>query len=189
LIHTEKITMLSCERINALLHRFGWLFALPMLIAGSGCVERRMVILSAPYGSPSNGPDLGAIVYDEKNQPIGAAPVDKPFTYYGKYRFRLAKDGYETLVVDQRVRSPWYELPGLDFFAENVIPWTIRDVRYFRYELKPAEIRTPEQMLQSGQLLRDYGKTIGAPLPDLNPPVGAPPTVLQPPIGDDKVTR
>ena len=158
---------------------------MPLLIVGSGCVERRMVIVTEPFG---------AIVYDEKNEPIGAAPVDKPFTYYGKYRFRIAKDGYETLVVEQRVRSPWYELPGLDFFAENVIPWTIRDVRYFRYELKPAEIRTPEQMLQSGQLLRDYGKTIGVPLPDtpppvsaqvpdLNPPVGAPPTVLQPPTG------
>ena len=152
--------MLSGERMTGILQRLpygrGLLLALTILIAACGCVEKRMVLITEPYG---------AIVYDEKNQPIGAGPVDKPFTYYGKYQFRIAKDGYETLVVDQRVRSPWYELPGLDFFSENVIPWTIRDVRYFRYVLQPAQIRPPEQLLLEAQLLRDYGKTIGEPLP------------------------
>jgi hypothetical protein len=169
--------MRSGKRMKALLHRFGWwrggVLALALLCSASGCVERRMVIITEPYG---------AIVYDEKNQAIGAAPVDKPFTYYGKYRFRLAKDGYETLVVDQRVRSPWYELPGLDFISENLIPWTIRDVRVFRYPLQPAQVRSPEQLLLEAQRLRDYGKTIGEPLPDLNPPAGAAPTVLLPPV-------
>jgi hypothetical protein len=116
-------------------------------------------------------------VYDEKNQPIGGTPVDKPFTYYGKYRFRIVKDGYETLDVEQRVRAPWYEWPGLDFISENVIPWTIRDVRQFRYTLQPAQVRPPENLLREGEALREYGKTIGAPLPDVNPPglvLGAP---------------
>ena len=152
-------------------HALGWLFALTALMGACGCVERRMVIITEPYG---------AIVYDEKEQPIGAGPVDKPFTYYGKYRFRIAKDGYETMVKEQNVRAPWYELPGLDFFAENVIPWTIRDVRYYRYVLNPAQVKSPEQLLLEGQLLREYGKTIGEPLPDFAPPVGAP-TVLLPP--------
>lgn len=165
--------MVSFEWMNALLHRRGWLLAVAILIAGSGCVERRMVIITEPYG---------AIVYDEKNQPIGAGPVDKPFTYYGKYRFRIAKDGYETVVVEQRVRAPWYELPGLDFFAENVIPWTIRDVRVFRYALPPAQIRSPEQLTLEAEQLAIYGRTIGVPLPpELNPPSGAAPTVLGPP--------
>jgi hypothetical protein len=173
--------MLSCEWNNALLHRAGWLFTLTVLISAIGCVERRMVILTEPLGGSPDNRDLGAIVYDEKNQPLGAAPADKPFTYYGKYRFRLVKDGYETLVVEQRVRAPWYELPGLDFFAENVIPWTIRDVRYFRYQLKPAQVYPPEQLLQGAGLLRDYGRTIGVPSTDPYPPTAAVPTVLQPP--------
>jgi len=171
--------MLSSERMGAMLHRFGlWqrgLLGLLLLIGATGCVERRMVIIPDPSG---------AIVYDEKDQPIGAGPVDKPFTYYGKYRFRIAKDGYETLVIDQRVRAPWYEFPGLDFFSENLIPWTIRDVRYYYPVMKrinPLD-RPPEQLLLEAQQLQAYGKTIGAPLPpDLNPPVGAPPTVLLPP--------
>ena len=142
-------------------------------MSATGCVERRMIIVSDPAPAAT-----GAIVYDEREQPIGSTPVDKTFVYYGKYRFRIVKDGYETLDVEQRVRAPWYEFPGLDFIAENVIPWTIRDVRYFRYTLQPAEVRPPEQVLGNGEALRAYGKTQGP--PDLNPPVGAPPTVLMP---------
>jgi hypothetical protein len=169
--------MLSGKLIELLLHRLGWrrasLLVAAIVLAATGCVERRMVIITDPYG---------AIVYDEKNQPIGAGPVDKPFTYYGKYRFRIAKDGYETLVVEQRVRSPWYELPGLDFISENLIPWTIRDVRYYRYVMQPARDIPPEQVMEDGRRLREYAKTIGEPIPDLDPPAGAPPTVLLPPV-------
>src|SRR3954470_21547928 len=106
-----------------------WFCFVVLALAGlSGCVERRMVIISDPYG---------AIVYDEKNHSIGAAPVDHPFTYYGTYRFRLVKDSYETLVIEEKIRAPWYEWPGLDFISENLIPFTIRDVRYIRPTLQP----------------------------------------------------
>ena len=92
----------------------------------------------------------------------------------------IAKDGYETLDVEQRVRSPWYELPGLDFISENLIPWTIRDVRYYRYVMQRSQVRTPEQVLGEAKLLKDYGMTIGEPAPQFTPP---PPTgtVLLPP--------
>ena len=79
------------------------------------------------------------------------------------------------------MRSPWYELPGLDFISENLVPWTIRDVRVFRYVLQPATIVPPEQLLQNGQNLRDYAGRIGVQLPDPYP-LGAPPTVLGPPV-------
>jgi hypothetical protein len=130
-----------------------------LFIAGaSGCVERRMVLITDPYPVAAN-----AIVFDEKNQPIGGTPVDKPFTYYGKYRFRIVKDGFETLDVEQNVKAPWYEWPGLDFISENLIPWTIRDVRYFRYVMQPAQVRPPENLLREGELLRDYARGIGTP--------------------------
>ncbi len=154
-------------------HRLGWLLALATLSALTGCVERRMVIIADPYPAAA-----GAIVYDEKNQPLSGSPADKPFTYYGKYNFRIVKDGFETLDVEQRVRAPWYELPGLDFISENLIPWTIRDVRYFRYTLTPSQVRVPEDLLREGEQLRAYGKTIGTPA--IDPSFMAPPptTVL-----------
>ena len=180
-MRTEKITMFSCERMDGMSAWFRWdrcgWFVVLILLSATGCVERRMVIATDPYG---------AIVYDEKNHPIGAAPVDRTFTFYGTYRFRLAKDGYETLVVEEKVRAPWYECFGLDFISENLIPWTIRDVRYFRYKLQPAQVVPMGAVLQQAQTLRDYGKTIGVPLPgpagglsDL--PAGNPPARLMPP--------
>lgn len=166
------------EHLKELLN--GRIVALAMLIfLSSGCVERRMVIITHPSPEASN-----AIVYDEKNQPLGGSPVDKPFTYYGTYRFRIVKDGYEPLVVEQCVRAPWYEFPGLDFISENLIPWTIRDVRYFTYVLQPAQVRDPETLYREAEALQGYGKTVGVQLPDLNPPVGAPPQILMPPVRD-----
>ncbi|MBI3823642.1 MAG: hypothetical protein HY289_13315 [Planctomycetes bacterium] len=171
--------MLPREWTHTLLHRFGGLLATMALIGVSGCVERRMVIITDPYPAASN-----AIVFDEKNQPIGGTPVDKPFTYYGTYKFRIVKDGYEPLVMEQRVRAPWYELPGLDFISENLIPWTIRDVRVFRVVLQPAQVRPVEQLLQDAEGLGTYSRTIGEPLPDPNPRPVTPLTVLGPPVGE-----
>jgi len=151
------------------------LLGMALLAGATGCVERRMVIYTDP---------VGAIVSDEKNQPMGASPVDRTFTYYGKYRWTIAKDGYETLVVEQRVRAPWYELPGLDFIAENLIPWTIRDVRVYRYVLQRQQDLPPEQLLNQAQGVRDYGRSIGVQPPDLYPAPGSPPSVLMPPVRD-----
>lgn len=143
--------------------RAGLVLAGLVALAGAGCVERRMVLIE-PNGA------YGAVVYDEKDQPLGATPVDRSFTYYGKYRFRFVKDGYETRVIEERVKAPWYEWFPLDFVAENLIPWTIRDVRYISVELKPAQVVPPEALLQQGGVLRERGKVTGVPLPEAPQP-------------------
>jgi hypothetical protein len=142
--------------------RLAWLIAALCATGLSGCVERRFVINSEPFG---------AIVYDEKGQPVGASPADRQFTYYGKYRFTLVRDGYQTLVVEEQVKAPWYEYFPFDFFAENVIPFTIRDVRHFTYQLQPAQVVPAETVLEQAQQRRAYGKTKGVPLtPQIPPP-------------------
>jgi hypothetical protein len=132
-----------------------WLGLAICLIGLAGCVEHRMVITTSPPG---------AIVYDEKHMPTGASPADRQFTYYGKYRFTLVRDGYQTMTVDENVKAPWYEIIGLDFISENVIPWTIPDVRRFHYILKPIEIVPDETILQKGDVLRQKGREVGQPL-------------------------
>ena len=147
--------MLSCEWISIRLHRLRvhvwWIAALTILIGTAGCVERRMVINTEPPG---------AVVFDETGQPIGASPKDKTFIYYGTYHFRLAKDGYETLEVDQPVVAPWYEYFGLDFISENLIPWTIRDVRRFDYVLQRPQPKAHDEVLREGTQLKAFGQTI-----------------------------
>jgi hypothetical protein len=142
----------------------------------TGCVERRFVITTDPPG---------AIVFDEKGQRMGggqgAAPVDRAFTYYGEYQFTLVKDGYETQIVREKVSAPFYEWLLFDFFSENVIPWTIRDIRRFNYQLRPKQMVPPEVVIEKGNALRQRGQAIGVPLP--SPPQGPGPvtTTLMPP--------
>ena len=127
----------------------------PFLVALlSGCVERAMIITTEPYG---------AVVYDERGIPLSGSPADKSFVYYGKYRFKIVKDGYETAIVEEDVRPPWYEWLGLDFISENVIPWTIRDIRRFHYVLQPLPSISTDTVLQQGSILRERGKTVGQP--------------------------
>ncbi len=145
--------------------RWRGLIAFAALAAGSltGCVERRFVITTDPPG---------AIVIDEKSMAMGAAPVDRQWIYNGTYEFKLIKDGFETQIVREKVSPRWYEYFWIDFIAENVVPWTIRDIRRFHYQMQPLAVVPPETILQQGQTLRQRGQTIGVPVGD--PLVAAP---------------
>ncbi len=139
----------------------------------AGCVERRYTIYSDPPG---------AIVY-RNGQYLGPTPVDDHFIFYGKYHFVLVKEGYETLVVDQKISTPWYEYPPLDFVAESLVPWKFRDVRTFTYTLQPRQSPRHDEVLQRGTTLRDRGKTIGD--QPVEPPANTPP--IEPPTRDRPV--
>jgi hypothetical protein len=121
----------------------------------SGCVDRRFVIESDPPGS----------MIEVNSKAVGPAPGELPFTYYGTYRFVFIRDGYETLTVDEKISAPWYEYFPLEFVAENLLPFTIRDVRYIHKPLQPMIVVPPEEILRRGEQLRAQGQTIGdAPL-------------------------
>jgi hypothetical protein len=139
------------------------------LVAGlvAGCVERRYVVLSDPPGA----------VVLRNNQPIGAAPADDHYVYYGNYHFTLIKDGYTTLQVDQKIPAPWYEYFPLDFISENLVPWRITDVRRFSYRMEPLQKTTTQALLNRGQELRNRGQSIGPPAQPPTPTPAAPATV------------
>jgi len=153
-------------------HGIAWLTLASCLGLLTGCVDRRFVITTDPPG---------AIVYDEKSQPTGGSPADRQFTYYGKYRFTLIHDGYETMIVEENVRAPWYEWIGLDFFSEIVVPINLRDVRRFHYVMQPLQPVPAEAVLNQAKDMRAKGKSVGSPLPPKFPePVQAPPPRVLP---------
>ncbi len=150
--------------------RFRLAVWLATLLAGTGvlagCVERRFIVTTDPPG---------AIVFDEKDLPMGgrgASPTGQSFVYYGTYQFKIIAEGYETLVVREKVSAPFYEWFLLDFVSENVIPWTIRDVRSFHYQLQRKQIVSPTEILQKAENLRQRGQGIGVPLPAVTGPPG-----------------
>ena len=120
----------------------------------AGCVERRFVVETNPPG---------AVVYNEKDQPMGLSPTDQQFTYYGTYRFKVVKDGYQTKVVYENIKAPFYEWPLLDFVSENLLPFWIRDVHRIRVDLEPSVPLPPEQVLSNAEQLRLQGLSVGSP--------------------------
>ena len=140
-----------------------------LLMASStlGCVERRFIVVSNPPG---------ALVYQD-GICLGNAPADGSFVYYGKHHFRLIKAGYETLDVVQPFPVPWYEFPGIDFVAENLWPFKLRDVKKFEYVMQPMSTIPPDDVRQQAEMLRARGLMIGPPRVPPTAPAPLPPTV------------
>lgn len=156
--------------------RFAGSTILLMGMLAAGCVERRFVVHSDPPG---------ALVYHNGIY-LGPAPVDGYITYYGKQHFRLIKEGYDTRDIVQPYMPPWYEIPGVDFFSENIWPFKLRDVRSFCYTLQPMQTVRPDDVRQQAEELRARGQTIGVPRPPrpLLPETMLPaPSPMPPPSG------
>jgi hypothetical protein len=140
--------------------------AVVVLATAGGCVERRMTIRSNPPG---------ALVYVDDYE-IGITPVSTSFIYYGQRRIRLVKDGYETLTLIQPIPPPWYEIVGIDFLSENLVPGKIHDERVFEYNLQPQIMVPPEQLRQRAEALRrgvqasSTGPSQPIPAVRINPP-------------------
>lgn len=139
----------------------------------SGCVTRRVVITSSPPG---------AIVFRD-GQPIGATPVEQPFVYYGKYRYRLVADGFAPKDVEPDFDTPWYQYPGIDFLAENLWPFTVRDVQQVHVDLERLEPMRNDDLRGASEALRGRASAIGSPVPKERParPTPAPVTNNAPP--------
>ncbi|HBS28140.1 MAG TPA: hypothetical protein DEB06_01525 [Phycisphaerales bacterium] len=81
-----------------------------MVLAGGGCVERRMVITSEPEGALVSLNDVE----------VGRTPLEVGFTYFGVYDIRLRREGYEPLVTSREAVAPLHEWPGVDLVAMAV---------------------------------------------------------------------
>lgn len=142
-----------------------------VLVLAPGCVRRRLMVRSNPPG---------AMVYVD-NQPIGTTPCATDFVYYGTREMRLVKPGYETLTINQPIPAPWYQIPPLDFFSENIVPRKIQDYRTVSYNLVPQVIVPTEQLLDRAEELRQTTLQ-GAVLPAMPGAVLPGQPILSPPI-------
>src|SRR5262245_31264380 len=144
------------------------LIAMAFTPSADATVRRRLNVNSNPPG---------ALVYVD-NQQIGTTPCSVDFVYYGTREIRLIKPGFETLTVNQPIPTPWYEVPGIDFISENLVPTKIRDNRTVTYNLAPQlVIPTPELLDRANQLRED---ALRGPVAVTNGPVGPPGTVVGP---------
>ena len=85
---------------------------------------------------------------------IGYTPVAVDFTYYGTREICLVKDGYKTLTVLQKVKTPWYQYMPVDFVTDNFSPVKINNKHEFNYRLEPQVIPSNDELLQRANGLR-----------------------------------
>jgi hypothetical protein len=150
-----------------------WVCASSLILATSGCVQRRLTIRSNPPG---------ALVYVD-NYEIGTTPVSTDYIYYGTRRIRLVKDGFATLDIKQWIPPPWYEIVPIEFASENLVPAEIRDHRVLEFQLVPQMIVPTEQLLGRAENLRQGSKTEGyVPPPQIMQPAGVVPPPWLPAI-------
>ena len=114
----------------------------------SGCVERRYTLRTEPPGAL-------AIVNGEE---IGPTPVSRSFYYYGDREITFLLDGYETKTVIQPVKAPWWDNLLTEFFSENLVPFTLRDEREFKYELTPAQAPRADDLRNRAEQLRSEAR-------------------------------
>jgi hypothetical protein len=119
-----------------------------LVVAGAavcaGCVERRYTLRTDPPGAL-------AIVNGEE---IGPTPVSRSFTYYGDREITFLLDGYQTKTLIQPVKAPWWDNLATEFFSENVLPFTLRDEREFRYQLNEARPAQATDLKDRAEQLR-----------------------------------
>lgn len=135
-----------------------------LLCALPGCVSRRLTIRSNPPG---------AMVYID-DQEIGVTPVSTSYIYYGGRKIRLVRDGFETVTVIQEIPAPWYQYFPIEFVADNVVPWEIRDERTLDFTLTPQQLVHPNELQRRAQSLRDAVQASAAPPPGASVPPGLP---------------
>ncbi len=98
---------------------------MPSLVLLPGCVERLLQIRSEPPGA-------AVFVNGER---AGETPLDYPFEHYGTFEITLRSKDHASLHVLEPVAPPWYQYIPIDFAAENLVPWQIRDHHKLRYRL------------------------------------------------------
>lgn len=113
------------------------LAALLLSCSASGCMHRRFTIRSEPPGA--------AVLVD--GEEIGFTPVSMDYTYYGTREITLIKDGYRTVTVNQKLKTPWYQVFPLEFISDNFAFTHVRDKRQMLYTL------VPEQYVPTGEVL------------------------------------
>ena len=103
-----------------------------------------------------------------RHTPVAISPI-----YYGNRTIRLVKDGCETKTVKEPMPPPWYEIPPLDFFSENVVPGTLNDSRTLDFQLQPQGVVPKEELLARARRpsTRNAGRrVIASPGYRVNPP-------------------
>ena len=106
------------------------------LLACAACTERRLFVRTDPPGAnvKVNG------------DAIGPSPAVWRFEHYGTVLIEVELEGYEPREKRLDLRVPWWQRPGIDFFADVLLPAKARDDHEITLRLRPTPSRTEAQL-------------------------------------------
>ncbi|RUL87559.1 PEGA domain-containing protein [Tautonia sociabilis] len=126
-----------------------------LALACSGCVERRYTVRTDPPG---------ALVFINGEE-AGISPVSVNYEYYGDRRVTIQAEGYQTIHTELPIRAPWWDNALTGFVSENLIPFTLRDEREFRFTLAPGVTPPTGDLIGRGLQLRQEALQPAPPRP------------------------
>ena len=122
----------------------GSALAAGLLCLLAGCVERKLLLRSDPPGARVL---LNGVA-------VGVTPVDVPFQTYGVFEVVASAPQRARLRTTADIRPPWWETIPLDFFVENLWPWTVRDYQTVMLPLVPISGDEEDVTQREGELRR-----------------------------------
>ena len=134
--------------------KYPWLLAIAVCgtLFLTGCVERKLTIVTAPSE---------AVVW-LNDEEIGVTPVTVNFNWYGDYRVRIEKPGYAILNTHRLLERPAHDKFPMDFFAEVLWPGTIEDTYTWAFDLEPYQPASPEELIeQAGRMRKNADEELG----------------------------
>ncbi len=117
------------------------LFIFLCLLFCSGCVERRLTISSQPEGA----------LLTLNDEQIGETPVTVKFNWYGDYKVKLEKQGYETLDTHRKLKAPLHDKFPFDFFAQILNPEKIVDSYSWEFGLEKRSDPNTAKLLKDAE--------------------------------------
>ena len=121
-----------------------WLLTCAALLA-TGCVRRTVTINTDPQGA----------MVTLNDQRIGSTPVSTDFTWYGDYDVIIEREGYETLRTHKKLLAPWYQIPGIDFFTETLLPFTLHDKQEMSFQLETTKTVARDELIKEAKEKRE----------------------------------
>ena len=129
------------------------IIALLIVSTLSGCVRRKMTVMSNPPG---------ATVYLDGKE-IGRTPFTTNFNHYSKREFRVVRQGYETKTELVSVRAPWYQWVGFDFVSEVLLPGKVTDHKTYEFDLQPERVVPSPEIVARAEQFRQTAHADGVP--------------------------
>ena len=126
--------------------------ALVLLLFLAGCVERRLWVRTDPPGATVriNGAE------------VGTAPVSWRFDHYGTVLVEADLAGHQPVQKAFKLRTPWYQRPVVDFFADVLWPGKIKDDHELALHLEPERPLTPAEIEAGIEEVREGARKLRA---------------------------